>query len=233
MKRGQVVIIALGSVAGAFAFGVLADACIELMSPRSSHAAIEAAPAPSQPQGYDLASAHSAPVTVSAPANDTLPAKVRTVPIIVTTEPPEQPSSVLAYAPAPAAAPVSAMPRPRPASAPADVAAAKPAPVRAKPREEDEGLLSPARIERVKSALQLTPDQEVYWPAVAAELRAIGAAQPKAQKGVQPKLNVDQDSVQRLYWAAAPLITRLRDDQKRTVRQLASMMGLQEVASAI
>jgi hypothetical protein len=122
---------------------------------------------------------------------------------------------------------IAATPKPKPPP----VKAAKPA-----ASDDDHLVLSNGQIDRIKTALALTPDQEAYWPAIAEELRAIAKQQPKrtAAKGAPPpKLHVDDESVQRLYSAAAPLIMRLRDDQKQTVRQLALMLGLQEVAQAL
>ena len=155
---------------------------------------------------------------------------------------PALPASALPYAAAPSAptnpATAAITPKPRPSVREAAVAPAAPPKAPAKPRhnpEDDQLVLSDGQIDRIRTALALTPDQEGYWPAIAAELRTIGKAQPKrsATKGAAPKLHVDDDSVQRLYAAATPLIMRLREDQKRTVRQLATMLGLQEVASAI
>jgi hypothetical protein len=96
--------------------------------------------------------------------------------------------------------------------------------------------LSPASIDRIKTALALTSEQETYWPAVAAELKAIAKAQPHkhgVKKGQVAKIDVDPDTAQRLYWAAAPLITRLSYDQKQAVKQIALSMGLTEVAQAL
>ncbi len=49
------------------------------------------------------------------------------------------------------------------------------------------------------------------------------------------KVNIDINSpeVQKLIWAAMPLLMRLRDDQKSEVRKLARVIGLEQVASQI
>jgi hypothetical protein len=49
------------------------------------------------------------------------------------------------------------------------------------------------------------------------------------------KVNIDVNSpeVQRLIWAAMPLLMRLREDQKREVRALARVIGMESVASQI
>ena len=39
--------------------------------------------------------------------------------------------------------------------------------------------------------------------------------------------------MQRLYWAAAPLISRLSFEQKSKVKEMARLMGLNEVAAAL
>ena len=94
-------------------------------------------------------------------------------------------------------------------------------------------MLGAAGIERMKLALALTAEQEEFWPAIAAELRTIGKThegQPRASHG---KINVDNETMQRLYWAAAPLLTRLSYEQKIKVKQMARLMGLNQVAEAL
>lgn len=236
MQVRRIGFLALLGVGGAFGFGVLANACIEMAWP-SAQAAVT-------PATVQLASASMQPVRLApAPAEtivgttDIRPVKVKTIPMVLANPEPDVPASALAYA-APSAAPtrepgIAAMPRPRPHDVTASV---RPAPAKPAPAEDADNLvLSNGQIDRIKTALALTPDQEAYWPAVANELRAIAKQQPKrtAAKGHPPKLTVDDDSVQRLYAAATPLIMRLRDDQKHTVRQLALMLGLQEVAQAL
>ena len=48
-----------------------------------------------------------------------------------------------------------------------------------------------------------------------------------------PKIDVNSAEVQSLVWAAMPLLMRLREDQKKEVRQLARVLGLESVASQI
>jgi hypothetical protein len=213
---------------------------------------MELASVSSKPVKLDPAPAPVVAAAVPAPAakaenlvgtTEVRPVRVRTIPMVLTRTDPEPalPAGVLPYAAAPSApvnpATAAITPKPRPSVREAAVAPAAPAKP-AKPRhnpEDDQLVLSDGQIDRIRTALALSPDQEGYWPAIAAELRAIGKAQPKrgATKGAAPKLQVDDESVQRLYAAATPLVMRLREDQKRTIRQLATMLGLQEVASAI
>jgi hypothetical protein len=234
MQVRRIVFLALVGVGGAFGFGVLANAGIDMVWPSAGRAAA-VTPAPMQ-----LASASSTPVRLDpAPAaptgnvvgtTDIRPVKVKTIQMVLANPEPALPASALPYAApaAPQSAPVvAATPKPRPAPA---------KPARTAPAEDADNLvLSNGQIDRIKTALALTPDQEAYWPAVADELRAIAKQQPKrtATKGYPPKLTVDPDSAQRLYAVAAPLIMSLREDQKHTARQLALMLGLQEVAQAL
>lgn len=106
------------------------------------------------------------------------------------------------------------------------------------PAPPPSGLLDDAQIAGIKGRLRLTDEQVQYWPAVEAALRDIAKSQlrdarlPHARPG---KVNIDVNSpeVQRLIWAAMPLLMRLREDQKREVRKLARVIGLDQVASQI
>ena len=81
------------------------------------------------------------------------------------------------------------------------------------------------------------------WPAVETALRNISYVH-KAKEikvaslgngtGTGPMAYVDTNSaeVQQLKYAAIPLIMRLNDDQKREVKSMAYVMGLDSVASA-
>ena len=56
-----------------------------------------------------------------------------------------------------------------------------------------------------------------------------------ARNAVAGKVNIDTNApeVQKLIWAAMPLLMRLREDQKSEVRKLARVIGLEQVASQI
>ena len=251
MKSARICLLSLACVSGAVAFGVAADAAMDMMMPAAAPAvtgsvALPQNPAPimaatdegaqAAPGGFARASATSTPVDLG-------PVKVKTIPMVYR-EPAEDPAAVSAQAPVRAAA--VPLPRPRPATiAPASQQLASIAPqsaqmaiaaaTKAVPIDENDPL-SPASIDRIKTALALTSEQETYWPAVAAELKAIAKAQPhkhSVKKGQVAKIDVDPDTAQRLYWAAAPLITRLSYDQKQAVKQIALSMGLTEVAQAL
>jgi hypothetical protein len=251
MKSARIGLLSLACVSGAVAFGVVANAAIDMVMPAAAPAASGSVALPQQsaapivaatddgaqpaPGGFALASATSTPVDLG-------PVKVKTIPMIYREAAEE---SAVASTQARVRAAAVPLPRPRPAVAPASQQLASIAPqsaqmaiaAAAKIASIDENdPLSPASIDRIKSALALTSEQETYWPAVAAELKAIAKAQPHkhgVKKGQAAKIDVDPDTAQRLYWAAAPLITRLSYDQKQAVKQIALSMGLTEVAQAL
>jgi hypothetical protein len=101
-------------------------------------------------------------------------------------------------------------------------------------------VLNDAQIASIKRRLNLTPEQERMWPPVEAALRKIvytkSAMNPHtrgAQSSGSPAAYIDPTSaeVRQLKAAALPLITRLNDEQKREVKMLAYVMGLEAVAS--
>lgn len=107
----------------------------------------------------------------------------------------------------------------------------------AKPAQKTYTLLSDAQISAIKTRLNLTASQESYWPGVEAALRNVArriheTKQASPSAGTPP-IDPDSDEVQQLKSAAMPLLFQLREDQKREVRALARMIGLEKVASAI
>jgi hypothetical protein len=214
---------------------------------------VRADAAPSEdamPAGPTLASAESTPVplpmTTTLPVENTslfspaLSYSSRSTNYTVASVTPAQ-------APAPAAAEMT-LASLAPTSAAADAAsaaapqAAKPAafaPVRHASVGRPGGVLNDAQIANIKRRLRLTPDQESLWPAVEVALRNIsyskkGQEMKVASAHANPMAYVDPNSadVQRLKYAALPLIMRLNEDQKQEVRSMAHVMGLDGVASS-
>jgi hypothetical protein len=125
------------------------------------------------------------------------------------------------------AAPVTAIPLP----ADKPKAAAKP------PVQKAYALLSDIQIAGIKERLKLSAAQEQHWPAVETALRAV-ARKIHATRQANPAATgapIDPDSaeVSQLKSAAMPLLVQLREDQKREVRMLARIIGLEAVASQI
>jgi hypothetical protein len=125
------------------------------------------------------------------------------------------------------AAPISAPAQP----ADKPKAAAKP------PVQKSYALLSDIQIAGIKERLKLSPSQEQHWPGVENALRAV-ARKIHATRQANPHATgapIDPESaeVQQLKSVAMPLLFQLREDQKREVRSLARIIGLDAVASLI
>jgi hypothetical protein len=134
--------------------------------------------------------------------------------------------------PAPAIEPKSASvaPAPLPHDKPKRLLPPPPAP------PAQTGLLDDGQINGLRGRLRLTEDQAEYWPAVESALRDVVRTHLRgARNAVAGKVNIDTNSpeVQKLIWAAMPLLMRLREDQKSEVRKLARVIGLEQVASQI
>ena len=113
----------------------------------------------------------------------------------------------------------------------------KPKPVSKPAPQKSYALLSDAQIAGIKERLQLSSAQESYWPAVENALRAV-ARKIHATRQADPHatgapIDPDADEVQQLKSAAMPLLFQLREDQKREVRMLARLIGLEKVAAQI
>ena len=104
--------------------------------------------------------------------------------------------------------------------------------------QKDYSLLSDAQITALRGRLNLTAQQEAHWPAVETALRNVARKihsnrQAKRPTANAPPINPDDIEVQQLKAAAKPLLFKLREDQKREVRALARIIGLNQVASLI
>jgi hypothetical protein len=122
-------------------------------------------------------------------------------------------------------------------AAPVVIPSPKPKLAAKPPVQKNYALLSDAQIAAIKGRLNLTAGQESYWPAVEDALRRV-AKKIHEQRQAQPNAGgppIDPESaeVQQLKSAAMPLLFQLREDQKREVRALARIIGLEAVASAI
>jgi hypothetical protein len=96
-------------------------------------------------------------------------------------------------------------------------------------------ILDDAQIASIKARLHLTPDQEQMWPAVEAALRNIAYNRTQQARGggganLQAQA-FDPNAVQGLKTAAVPLIMSFNEEQKEEVRNLAHVMGLDQLAS--
>jgi hypothetical protein len=143
------------------------------------------------------------------------------------------PSGNEAVQPSPPPAPVAAPPAPVAAQpAPAKYAlagVARPHPAPMHPVSRPGYLLDDAQIAGIKRRLHLTPEQEEMWPAVESALRhiAFAKAHDPHRRGVDP----NSTEVADLKSAAIPLLMSFSSEQKDEVRNLAHVMGLDQLAS--
>lgn len=97
-------------------------------------------------------------------------------------------------------------------------------------------VLNDAMIASIRQRLKLTAEQQKLWPAVEAALRKVVytrtafGPQGRGQPGTA-YIDPASAEVRELKSAALPLIMRLNDEQKREVRMLAYVMGLEAVAA--
>jgi hypothetical protein len=176
-------------------------------------------------------------ITVSAPAPQEVELAAASTSWI---EEPALFSPVLAYPGRVASAPAVAAPPPAPPTV-----AAKPQTPAAPARyvsSRPGSVLNYAQIASIKKRLNLTPDQEPFWPAVETALRNVSyvgkAREIKVASlgngtgaGHMTYIDTNSAEVQQLKSAALPLIMRLNDEQKREVKSMAYIMGLESVAS--
>jgi hypothetical protein len=105
------------------------------------------------------------------------------------------------------------------------------------PLQKPYALLSDAQIAGIKERLKLSSEQESYWPAVESALRAVARKIHETRRAnphaTGAPIDPDSAEVQQLKSAAMPLLFQLREDQKREVRTLARLIGLEQVASQI
>ena len=130
----------------------------------------------------------------------------------------------------PAAAPTTQIPVTAAAAEP--VVRPKPAPP-APPKLPSAAMLRDNQIATIKERLKLTASQEAYWPAVETALRGVLREVYEAKKRGDANIDANNAEVQKLKYAAMPLLLQMREEQKREVRQLAHVIGLADVASMI
>jgi len=91
-------------------------------------------------------------------------------------------------------------------------------------------VFSDRQLVSIRDRLKLTPDQVRYWPAVEQALRGLVWRHARGRPGISDG-TLDPNGVQGLVAAATPLVLTLREDQKREVRTLAHLVGLEQLAS--
>jgi hypothetical protein len=131
--------------------------------------------------------------------------------------------------PVTAEVPDAAEPPAKPKPAPQQAAA--PAPKPKPPRSN--AVLNDAQIASIKRRLNLTPDQERYWPAVEAELRKMEYAKRAAGGSRTASVDMSKVNVEGLKSAGYPLVMSFSDDQRRELKSLAHLLGLESVMAGL
>jgi hypothetical protein len=125
---------------------------------------------------------------------------------------------------APAAAAPAEAPRPKVA-----VASLMPKP---KPKPRSNAVLNDSQLASIKRRLNLTPEQERYWPAIEAELRKMEYT--KSQGGSRTaSIDMSKVNVDGLKSAGFPLVMSFSDDQRRELKSLTHLLGLESVMAGL
>ena len=119
---------------------------------------------------------------------------------------------------------------------PVPVPQSKPRVTAVKPDPRKGHVFNDTQIVSIKKRLALTPDQEQYWPTIEGALREVKWKKGEkrgTQSGHQmAQVDTSRVDMERLKSIAVPLVMSFREDQKRELRSLAHLMGLEEVASS-
>jgi hypothetical protein len=96
-------------------------------------------------------------------------------------------------------------------------------------------VVNDAMIASIRQRLKLTAEQQKLWPPVEAALRKVtytrAAMNPQRGQGATAYIDAASPEVQELKSAALPLLMRLNGEQKREVKELVFVMGLESLAS--
>jgi zinc resistance-associated protein len=99
-------------------------------------------------------------------------------------------------------------------------------------------VLNEGHIAHLRATLRLTPDQEKYWPPVAAALRSVIREQRGEAAGSEhyqlasmtSRPALDSSKIQRVTSAAMPLLATLSAEQKRHAMRFARSIGLESAS---
>jgi hypothetical protein len=96
-------------------------------------------------------------------------------------------------------------------------------------------VLSESQISSIKRRLNLTREQERYWPAVEAELRKMEYKRDgkPAQGSRMAQIDMSKVDIDGLKSAGFPLVMSFNDDQRRELKSLAHLLGLDNVMSGL
>lgn len=117
------------------------------------------------------------------------------------------------------------------AAAPPKVAVASLMP-KPKPKPRSNAVLNDSQLASIKRRLNLTPEQERYWPAIEAELRKMEYS--KSSGGTRTaSIDMSKVNVDGLKSAGFPLVMSFSDDQRRELKSLTHLLGLESVMAGL
>jgi hypothetical protein len=128
---------------------------------------------------------------------------------------------------------IEAKPKPAAAARP-KVALASAAPVAPKPpKPRSNAVLNDSQLASIKRRLNLTPDQERYWPAIEAELRKMEYTRNSQGGSRTASIDMSKVNVEGLKSAGFPLVMSFSDDQRRELKSLTHLLGLDSVMAGL
>lgn len=105
----------------------------------------------------------------------------------------------------------------------------KPANPAPRPAHRSNAVLNETQLASIKKRLNLSPDQERYWPAIAAELRKMEYKKDHKTGTQTAAVDMSKVNVEGLKSAGFPLVMSFSDDQRRELQSLAHLLGLESV----
>jgi hypothetical protein len=139
-----------------------------------------------------------------------------------------------AEAPVAAEAPAIAKPVGQPKIALASASSKPVALAPSKPAARSNAVLNDSQIASIKKRLNLRPDQERYWPAVEAELRKMEYKKDKSGQATRTaQIDMTKVDVEGLKSAGFPLVMSFNEEQRRELKSLAHLLGLESVMSSL
>ncbi|TMJ90540.1 MAG: hypothetical protein E6G76_05785 [Alphaproteobacteria bacterium] len=101
-----------------------------------------------------------------------------------------------------------------------------------KPKPRSNAVLNESQLASIKRRLNLTPEQERYWPAIEAELRKMEYT--KSSGGSRTaSIDMSKVNVDGLKSAGFPLVMSFSDDQRRELKSLTHLLGLESVMAGL
>ncbi len=97
------------------------------------------------------------------------------------------------------------------------------------PVKRSNAVLSEQQIASIKRRLNLTHEQERYWPAVAAELRKMEYKKDQQAGKATAAVDMSKVNIDGLKSAGFPLVMSFNDDQRQELKSLAHLLGLENV----